>query len=382
MARNMLRNKFRTGMTVLGGAVAVVAFVMLQTLLGSWNAGVDYAAKDRLSTRNKMSFALPLPKRYVDDVAAHIAGVKSATYCDWFGAKWAKAPGEFFANLACADNAFDVYPEISIDPAELAQWKRDKNGAIVGDMLAKKLGMNVGDRVILQGTIYPGDWEFIIDGIYTVPRRSAIDRSTFFFRWEYKNDGVLAPQKNLIGWIFTRVDDPARSAQVSEAIDLLFYDRDVQTSTMSERAANRSLLGAISDVLDAVRMISIIILIIMMLILGNTIAMGVRERTIEFGVLRALGFGPGHIHFLIVGESLMVSLLASLVGLALALPLVQVTGEWLEENMGKFFPAFRISGGTTATALALTLVLGALASVIPAVRAGRMQVTEALRGIT
>src|SRR5262249_4665491 len=153
---------------------------------------------------------------------------------------------------------------------------------IVGDILAKKLNLKVGDTVVLTGSIYPGDWEFTIDGTYTAPPNSPMDRSTWFFHYDYLNDGAAPRQKNMIGWIITRVDDPAKSAQVSNAIDKLFDDSDTQTVTMSERAMNNGFLGGISAILDLLNVVSIIILLIMMLILGNTIAMGVRERTTEY----------------------------------------------------------------------------------------------------
>ena len=381
-AKNTLRNKFRTTMTVLGGAVAVIAFIMLRTVLDAWNVGVEYAAKDRLGTRNKISFVIPLPKHYIDDVRNDIKGIKSASYCDWFGAKWPKDPNEFFANLACSDNIFESYPEMKVDPAVLERWKADKKGAIVGDVLAKKLGMHVGDKVVLTGSIYPGDWEFTVDGIYTAPAQSPVDRSTFFFHWDYKNEGAPAQMKNLIGWIVTRVDDPSQSAAVSASIDKLIDDRDMQTATMSERAMNNSFLGGISSILDALNIVSVIILVIMMLILGNTIAMAVRERTTEYGVLRALGFEPGHIRAFIVGEAITTSLLAGLVGVGLAYPFVQMgMGKWLEENMGQFFPYFRVNPMTALLALVLTVLLGAVATLLPAVRAGKMEVTEAHRRI-
>jgi putative ABC transport system permease protein len=381
VVRNLLRNKTRAALTVVGMAVAVVAFVLLRTIVESWNAAADHAAKDRLSTRNRVSFGLPLPKRYIEDIAK-VPGVKSTTHCDWFGARWPRAPNEFFANLACADDAFAVYPEIGIDPAALLRWKSDRKGAIVGDLLAKKFGWHIGDRITLEGTFYPGDWELTIDGIYTVPARSALDRATLFFRWDYKNDGVPERDRNTIGWIFTRVDEPSKSSAVSRAIDDLFAERDVQTLTMSERAANLSMLGAAGTVLRAIDVVSCIVLGIMMLLLGNTIAMGVRERTTEFAVLRVLGFGRKHIQAFVVGEALGLSLLAVVVGLALAFPIVDFgIGRILEENMGKFFPSFRMTPRTVLTAFTLTLCGGVLSAVVPAARAGRMQPAEAIRRV-
>ena len=381
VAKNALRNRFRTLMTVLGGAVAVLAFVMLRTVIFAWNKGVDYAAKDRLATRHKVSIVIPLPKNYIDKIRA-VPGVQAASYMNWAGGRWPKDPNMFFANMAVEDGIFDIYPEISIAPDAMARWKEDQQGAIVGVQLAKQLGIKVGDKVVLTGTIYPGDWQYTVDGLYTVTAQSGIPQSNFYFHWKYLNDSISERQKDKIGWVVTRVDDPTKSAQVSAAIYKMFDDEDNQTATMSERAMNQGFLGGASAILSALNIVSIIILVIMMLILGNTIAMGVRERTTEYGVLRALGFRPGHIRLFIIGEALTVALIAGVVGLAISYPIVQLgMGRWLEENMGSFFPRFEIDPITAVLAVALTITLGALASLIPAIQAGRLQVTDALRRI-
>jgi putative ABC transport system permease protein len=311
-----------------------------------------------------------------------VKGIQSLTYCDWFGGRWAAQPHEFFANMACADNAFDVYPEIVLDPAALMRWQHDKQGAIVGDMLAKKLGWHVGDHMTLQGSFYPGIWELTIDGIYSASPQSALDRSTFFFHWDYKNERVAERQQNQIGWIFTRVEDPARGPAVSRAIDALFDARDVQTATMSERAANSSLLGTVSAILSALELVSLIVLAITTLIIANTLAMSVRERTSEYAVLRVLGFQPPVLRRLIIAEALAIAVSGALLGLLAAYPLVELAmGRWLEENMGKFFPVFRITLLSQLIAIAASLTMGVVAAWLPAFRVGRMQVADALRRV-
>jgi putative ABC transport system permease protein len=214
-----------------------------------------------------------------------------------------------------------------------------------------------------------------------VPQQSAIPRTDFWFHWSYMNDAANVRQKDMIGWIVTTLKDPSQGAAVSDRIDKLFDDSDTQTATMSEQALNRSFIGGISAILDALDVVSLIILLIMALILGNTIAMGVRERTTEYGVLRALGFEPGHIRLFIVGEAVTLSLVGGLLGLLLAIPVVNVMGAYLEQDMGAFFPVFQMTPLMAVAAVLITLVLGALASLIPAVRAGQMPVTDALRRI-
>ncbi|XYH95366.1 ABC transporter permease [Sorangium sp. So ce1128] len=383
-ARNVLRNKFRTLLTVIGAAVAVLAFVLLRTVLTAWNVAADYAAKDRIATRHKISFILPLPKRYMATVR-EVPGVTAGTFMNWFGGKDPRDANNFFGSMAVeSETFFKVYDEMVVAPADMERWMADRKGAIVGDVLASRLGekgVKVGDTVTLEGSIYPGPWQFNISGIYTATRKS-MDRSQFIFHYDYLNESIPEKQRDQIGWMTARIDDPSRSAEISAAIDKIFDEKDVQTATMSERAMNLSFMAMMSAVLTALNVVSIIILLIMMMILGNTIAMGVRERTREYGVLRALGFEPKHVRIFIIGEAATVGLLAGLVGLAIAYPIVDLgMGRWLEENMGGMFPYFRIDPATMVIAVLLSMGLSLAASLIPAHRASKLSVTDALRRV-
>jgi putative ABC transport system permease protein len=379
--RNVRRNMTRTILTVLGGAVAVLTFVALRTVIWSWNVGVEYSAKDRLATRHKVSLIMPLPKRYVEEIR-QIPGIKSTTWANWFGAKDPKRPDEFFATLAVDPETFlDVYQEMSVKPAEKAAWQADRRGAIVGDVLARKLGVKVGDKVVLQGTIFPGDWEFNVDGVYEATQKS-VDRSQLLFHWAYLNESLPERRRDMVGWIISRIDNPSRSAELSRQVDQIFDEKDQQTTTMSERAMNNSFTAMFSALLKALNFVSVIILLIMMLILGNTIAMGVRERTREYGVLRALGFTPRHVATFVIGEALTVGVLAGGVGVAISYPVVQLgIGRWLEENMGSLFPYFRVSAGTAAVAVLLSVLLGAASAIIPAIQASKLTIVDALRRV-
>ncbi|HEY6556508.1 MAG TPA: FtsX-like permease family protein [Polyangiaceae bacterium] len=379
--RNVLRNRARTVLTILGVAVAIVAFMALRTVLTSWTEAINHAARDRIATRHKITFVMTLPKRYVDDVR-NTPGVVKATYSNWFGGQNPKNENEFFATIAVEPPSFlEVFDEIQVPADQKESWLSNRRGAVVGDVLAKKFGWKVGDRVTLKGTIYPGNWEFDISGIYTATRRS-VDRSTFWFHWDYLNDTVDARSKDQIGWIAARIDNPERAADISKRIDTHFDEKDIQTLSMSERALNTSFLGMFTTVLKAMDVVSIVILLIMMLILGNTIAMGVRERTNEYGVLRAIGFLPKHIALFVIGEAITIGALGGAVGILLSYPLVEKgIGRWLEENMGGFFPYFRIADGTTIAAALLSLALGGLAAAIPAYRASKLDVIDALRRV-
>jgi putative ABC transport system permease protein len=379
--RNIWRNKTRTALTVLGGSVAVIAFILLRTVIWAWNVQIEYAAKDRLATRHKVSFILQMPKRYVEEIR-QVLGVTQATWANWFGARDPRHPDEFFATLAVDPESFlAVYNEASVKPEDKERWLQDRRGAMIGDVLARKLGLKVGDKITLQGTIYPGDWEFNIDGIYLATQKS-LDRSQFLFHWDYINESLNDRRKNQVGWIVSRVSKPEQSPNITAAIDKIFDEKDVQTTTMSEQAMNNSFMAMFSAILKALDIVSIIILLIMMLILGNTIAMGVRERTREYGVLKALGFSSGHVRTFVIGEALTVGVLSGALGLLLSYPIVELgMGRFLEENFGSWFPYFRLSASTAVVAVVLSIAIGALSSIIPARQAARLPVIDALRRV-
>jgi putative ABC transport system permease protein len=380
--RNLSRNQLRTLLTIAGVSMAILTFIFLRTILSAWTAAADHAAKDRVGTRHKVSFIMPMPLRYVDEIR-QIPGVTSAASANWFGGKDPKHPNEFFGNFAVVPKDYlEVYDELEVPQDQREAWFQNRRGALVGDALANKMGWTVGDKVTLQGTIFSGDWDFEVSGIYTTKRRS-FDRSSFMFHYDYFNDSPQAVQmgmKDKVGWIVSRIDDPSRAAEVSKAIDQKFDERDIQTLSMSERAMNTSFIGMISAVLSAVDVVSVVILLIMVLILGNTVAMGVRERTHEYGVLRAIGFLPRHLAAFVLGEAMVVSIAGGVVGVVISFFFVQmVVGRFLEENMGAWFPFFRIDTTTVVLALLLAAGLGLLAAALPAYTTSRLKVVDALR---
>lgn len=380
-AKNLRRSLFRTTFTIAGASVALIAFIMLRTVLWAWNSGAEHAAQDRVATRHKVTFVVQLPKRYIEDIRG-VPGVKHATWANWFGAKAPTKPNEFFANLAVdGDSYFDVIDEMVISPEDKARWLSDKKGAIVGRVLANKMGWKVGDKVVLEGTIYPGDWEFTIDGIYTASKKS-LDESQFLFHWAYMNDGVPERRRDQIGWVMSRIENGSRSGEISQAIDKLFDEREVQTVTMSERNMQVSFMAGFSSILKVLELVSIVILGIMLLILGNTMAMAVRERDREFAVLRAIGYEPIHIRLFVLGEAIALGLASGIVGVGVGyLFVTKVIGKALEENMGSWFPYFRVSPEIAITAMVIAMALSLLASLLPSMQAGRGSVIDALRRV-
>jgi putative ABC transport system permease protein len=380
--RNLRRRPGRTILTILVVMFTVLIFCAIRTFIVSFTSGADQAQADVLAVRHKVSITMQLPKHYIDTLRT-VPGVRVATWANWFGAKDPKERLPFFAGFAVdQDSYFEVQDAVRAAPEAIAAWKQTPNGAILGDQLAKAFNVKVGDRLVINSDIYPGDWEFKVVGIYT-PVRTIADRTSLIFRWDYLNNDPRAVfSKEHIGWMIARVTDPAGSAEIARRIDAKFDGNDDQTLSMSERAFALSFLGGFAAVLGAFSWVSLVILLIMALILANTIAMSVRERTHEYGVLRAIGFPPARILGFIVGESLLIAVVGGVLGIAVtSLVINHAVGPLMAENMSGAFANFFTPSWVFGVAVGAAAVLGLIAGVLPAVLASRLKITDALRRV-
>ncbi len=184
--KNALRHKLRTLLTVVGLIVAVVAFGLLQTVVGAWYAGAEGASSARLVTRNAISLVFPLPLTYRQKLRS-VDGVRQVSNANWFGGIYKEAKNFFPQFAVDAPTYFQLYPEYVIAEDEIKAFLRDRKGAVVGRKLAHTYGFKVGDTVTLKGTIFPGNWEFVMRAIYD-GRDAKTDTSQFFFHWDYLNE--------------------------------------------------------------------------------------------------------------------------------------------------------------------------------------------------
>lgn len=379
-ARNLTRNKTRVVLTVVGVMVTVLAFMLFRTFINTFTTQSEAAATDRIATRDKVSFIMSLPKNYADKVKA-TPGVKAVTWANWFGGQDPRDKTNFFGTFAVDPKSYlEVYPEVLLSPAAREKFLADRQGVLIGDRLAPRLKVKEGDDLTLTSQIFPGEWKFHVSGVYTANTRS-IDRSSVLFHWDYFNDSpVNKLQKDKIGWMISRIDDASKSAEISKRIDTTFDVLDQQTISMSEKALQLSFLAGFSAILGIVDFVSYVILGIMLLIVGNTIAMGVRERTHEYGTLLAIGFEPSHIGRLIVLESAFVGLVGGIAGATLGSLVVRgLARAFAESPMSAFFEFFQLAPLTAVVGCGVAVALGAVGAVIPAWRASKLSVSNALR---
>ncbi len=378
MWRNIFRQKLRVGLTGLGIVIAVIAFALLRTLVDAWYAGVNASSSSRLVTRHAISLGFSLPIHYQQKIR-QVSGVSGVSFAVWFGGIYINEKN-FFPQFAVEPSTyFNLFPEFAIEPEERAAFLHDRKGALVGRKLAAQYGWKVGDTIPLRGTIYPGEWNFVVRGIYHGAERGS-DESMFFFHYANLNENLKKlgdSRADHVGIFFVGIDKPKRAAEISAAIDELFKNSLAETFTETEKAFQLGFVAMTETIVMAVRIVSMVVIVIIMAVMANTMAMSARERIGEYATLKALGFGPVWIAALIVGESLILALGAGGVGILAAFPVVDRVAELL----GRFFPVFMLSGRTIWMAWAAALVVGMAAAVFPAYKAATVSVSEGLRSL-
>jgi len=377
--KNSLRHKLRTILTILGISVAVFAFGLMRTVVTAWNAGVEASAANRLITRQAVSFIFPLPLAYRDQISS-IPGVEDVTFANWFQGVYIDKT-QFFARLAVdVETIFDVYPEFLISDEEYQTFLRERNSCIIGQDIAKQYNLKIGDLMTIEGDIYPGDWQFVVRGIYK-PRDKTTDATQMFFHWDYLNERMKemgSGRINEVGWYIVKISDPDKSAVIGEQIDALFKNSRAETKTESERAFQQGFVAASSAILTSINVISFVIIGIIMLVLGNTMIMSARERTREYAVFKTIGFSAKHMVGLILGESLFISAIGAGLGLILSFPIVEGVSQAIPKGM---FPIFELEPITLIFAASSAIIIGVAASVFPIMKALRTSIVDGLRFI-
>ncbi|MDD2366171.1 MAG: FtsX-like permease family protein [Desulfuromonadaceae bacterium] len=376
--RNVFRHKLRSTLTVVGVAVAILAFGLLRTLVGLWYLGVESSSSTRLVTRNAISLVFSLPLSYKERIR-QVPGVTGIGAMNWFGGVYISEKN-FFPNFAIeAEPFFDLYPEFRLTDEEKKSFLRDRQGAIVGRKLAKKYGWKVGDRVVLKGTIFPGQWEFTVRGIYKGAQRST-DETQFFFSWDYLNETMrrTVPRRaDQIGIYVVGVANPERAAEISENIDILFKNSLAETMTETEKAFQLSFVAMTEAIMVAIQIVSYVVIVIIMVVAANTMAMTARERISEYATMKSLGFKWLHIATVIAGESLFIALLGGAVGVGLTFPFSGI----IERELSQFFPVFRVELLTTFMQIMAAVVVGTVAAIFPVWRGSTITIADGLRRI-
>jgi putative ABC transport system permease protein len=375
---NLRRRTPRTVFTLLSIAVAFLLYGLLAAVKNGFEANGNLAGVDRLVTMAKVSIVQPLPISYLQRIAS-VPGVKLVTHSTWFGGRYQNERGIIITYPVPPASYLEMYPEFLLPPAQKEHWLHDRVGAIVGRGLADSYGWKVGDRIPLRSDIYARadgsyNWEFMVDGIYDNKDPSG-DVSSIFFNYDYLDESRTLG-KGTVGWYIVRIADSTQSARIGAAIDALFTNSSAETKTGSEKAFVQGFAKQTGDIGAIVTAIGIAVFFTMLLVSANTMAQAVRERTNEVAVLKTLGFTDSAVLGLVIGESLLLTVLGGAIGIAGALLAVGRLGRALSD----YLSAFLLTPQALLVAVVLMIALGVAAGALPAARAARLRIVDGLAG--
>jgi putative ABC transport system permease protein len=378
LLRNAFRHKLRTFLTILSITIAILAFGLLRTFISAWYAGAEASSASRLVTRNAISLIFPLPLSYKDKIR-QIDGVKQFAWGSWFAGVYIDEKN-FFANYAIdAKNYMALYPEFIFPPDQKKAFLSDRKGFCAGRKLIERYHWKIGDTVILKGTVYPGNWEFVLRGIYH-GRDESTDERLFFFHWDYLNEALkktASRRADQVGWYVVEVTDPNRAAEVAQAIDKTFKNSLAETLTETEKSFFLSFVSMVGAIIVAIQLVSFVVIIIITAVAANTMAMTARERIGEYAIFKTLGFRGWRIAGMIIGESLLITMIGCLFGIVLTPPAAKVFGK----IVGTYFPTFRVEMETIYMDIGASILVGLCAAIIPTWRAVRIRIADGLRRI-
>jgi len=375
---NLTRRKLRLVFTLLSIILAFLMFGMLDALRTSLSESVNLTGADRLISLSKVSIIDSYPLSHYEKTRA-VEGVDSVVHLNWFGGVYKEGTMQIPVFPMNVEEFFKVYPEVKITPEEFASWKSDRQGMVIGTVLAERYGWKKGDRIPIKSSIFrkangSETWEFNIVAIYNVENSAGWDNQSAMFHFDYYNES-LQFGRNEIGWMTIKVKDPNQSEIVARRVDALFANSADETKTGTEKAFTKQFMEQIGNIGKILVSVVFAVFFTMLLVTANTMAQSVRERTNEIGVLKTLGFSAGAVLRLIIGEALFLTIVGGLIGFGLAY--VAVGG--LQPTMKKYFPIFEIDSSTIIVSLVLMVTLGIITGLWPAMTAMRLKITDALR---
>jgi putative ABC transport system permease protein len=371
---SLWRKKIRTIFTLLSIFVAFLLFGLLMTIRTAFTFGVDIAGLDRLVLIHKVSLIMPLPVSYLNRIQS-TPGVELATHHTWFGGVYQDAANTFNQIAVEPEKFVAIYPQYKLPPEQLKAWLGDRQGAIVGVDLARRFNWKIGDRIPIQGTIWqPKEgkvWEFNVVGVYDGD--AGTDKNGLFFRYDYLDENRRQGEGQ-VGWYIVRISDASQAQAMGATFDNMFANSSAETKTTTEKGFIEGFAKQIGDIGTIMMAIVAAVLFTMLLVAANTMAQSVRERTSEVGVLKTLGFADTSILMLVLGESVVITLIGGGLGLLLAWLIVQQG-----DPTSGMLPIFTLPPRDIAIGGALIVALGLVAGLLPALNAMQLKITDALR---
>ncbi len=376
--RSLFRKKTRSILTI--GSIVLPFFVIcvLGTLLATLDADPSGGkGMYRLIVRHKVSLSNFIPEAYRERIA-QLPGVADVTILNWFGGTYKdNRPENMFARFGCEpDRLMRIFDEATIVAGSEDEWTSDRSGVLVGERLMKRYGWKLGDTFALQGDFFPTRLELTIRAVYRGP-----DETGVYFDRKLIEEGVPWA-KGQVGTFWIKAASTEAVQELPRQIDALFENASFPTKTETEKEFQNGFVSMLGNVKAVVTMISTAIALVILLISANTMAMAARERVVEIAVLRTLGFGKPLVLTLVLAESLLLSATGAFVGLALFRLSFPVLKEGLLSSpMAGFAAGMQLFPEVLLTGIGITLLVGLVAGVVPAIRSARRSIPDGLRQV-
>ena len=377
--KNISRNKLRLLLNTFAIAIAFLLFGMLGSINNAFNSGIELSADDRLVVVNKINFTQPLPLSYAEKVR-NIEGVEQVTYANWFGA-FVKDSNHFFSGMAVDPESYlEVYSDYTVlDDETRERWIKNRQGVIVGETLAKIYGWKVGDLIPISSNIFSKSdgshvWDMVVEGIFKANEAQG-DTNYLLFHYKYFIE-TQTFGSDYVGWLILTTKDSSLNDQVANAIDKQFENSSAETETSSEKQFNKAFLEQIGNIGMIITSVVAAAFFTLLMIVGNSMVLAIRERTREIAVLKTLGFSAKHVFRLVLSESLFLSAVGGALGLLLAQ--VFVTGLSSVPNIASMLPNLALDQSIVIQAVVYMVALGLVTGIIPAFRAMQLNIVEAL----
>ena len=373
--RNLRRNRRRTLFTLLSLGFSLFLFCALIAVLRTLDATIEARARmPVVSVMHKSGFSHLLPESHAARIR-RVPGVKSVIAMLYYGGTYgeAKSPQDTFPSFGtdAVDEMRTMWgKDLELNDADWKAFLGDRRAALAGPQLMRKYGWERGRHISLRGTLWPVDLDFTVVGEIAV----GSDQSSFMLHRDYL-DQALGPMGR-VSWYFVQVDDVRNLPDIAHRIEAELADTADPVRAMGQKEFLVAFLSMLGDVRGLIGGIALLVLVASFFVTANAVALSARERTTEMAVLRALGFSRGDIMTGMIAEAVTLAALGGLIGGGAAFVLLG----WRSFAVG-FGPlsGFRVDTATVATGFALSAGVGLLATTIPAIRAARMRVVDALR---
>jgi putative ABC transport system permease protein len=370
---NLGRHKRRVFLTISSVALALFLFASLRTVVTTLARSAQFGSARRLIVQNATGLVFPLPLAYGNRLKAD-KGITQVSWANWFGGRYGDGK-RFFAQFAIDPTSYlSMYPEISVPEDQKQAFIRERSSAMIGRRLLDVFGWKLGQNVTIQGTIFPGEWTFTIRAVYT-PTDPVINDDVLFFHHDYLEEKIGRP--GIAGWYVVEISDPNNAAGMAKMVDDQFRNSNAPTKTGTEQAFNASFATMWGNVSLLMGTIGMAVVFAILLVTANAMMMNARERTKEVAVLKTIGFGNGRLFSMVMLEAGIITVIGAIIGLGGAKLLYNTTNF----NAGGFLPGFDVTTDTLLMGAAIALLLMLASGLVPAIRAARLPVVQALRTV-